>query len=186
MLRAPTVQGTGIVRKTKINNKEHPKLAAQTYDHVETMFHNMERVSDANEGILLDHNRLWNLDEADINVTGGKLDCAFACESTKNGGKRGIHSKFLNEAGKHITAVVTDAIRGILMPPFFIIVGKIINSDWWALISGVFREAPHDVIARFTLPNCFPLEAVIKVNDNGSMEGAIMPLLFIILTCPWS
>lgn len=54
----------------------------------------MEEVSNAHEGILLNPNRLWNMDETGIKVTEGKLERAFAGTSTKDEGKRGVPYTF--------------------------------------------------------------------------------------------
>lgn len=44
-------------------------------------------------------------------------------------------------------------------------------------MSVVSFRAPHVIIGRFTRPYWLPLEVVIKLIDDDSMEGSIMPAI---------
>lgn len=80
--------------------------------------------------ILEELSRFSNMDENSIEVSALKLPRAFTCSSTRNGGKRGVHSTF--SLCKHITSVVPVTGSGFLVPAFFILAEKRMNSDLWA------------------------------------------------------
>lgn len=156
----------------KIENKESAKLAAESYEHVESFFKILDDIQTKHHGILQDPRRVWNMDETAVDCTLGKWLRGFTSATTKNGGHRSVKSTY--GMSKHITAVIAANATGILTPPFFIVAGKRKNSDWWSPVISSSKITPHGIIERFTKANWFPLNGCIKVSENGSMEGPLL------------
>eukprot|EP00171_Calliarthron_tuberculosum_P002529 IDg2529t1 len=156
----------------KAESKEHAKLYAENYVHVNRFFKIMQDLEDKHAGLLSNPNRIVNIDETAVDATFGKREKAFTAANSHHGGFRG--EKAVYGARQHVTAVVMATASGRLAPPFFIVEGKRLNARWWAPVKGGFGECVSGICAKYTKPNWFPKEGVIKVADNGSMEKPLL------------
>lgn len=156
----------------RIENKEHAKLAAESYEHIETFFSVLDTIQKTHPGILFSANRVWNTDETAVDCTLGKWTRCFTSADTKNGGHRGVKSSY--GISKHITAVIAASASGTVAPPFFIIAGKRKSSDWWSPVTGRFNAKPCGIIEPYMKEGWFPTDGCIKVTENGSMEGPVL------------
>lgn len=156
----------------RIENKEFAKLAAESYRHIDIFFAALDEIQVKHPGILLNPHRIWNLDETAVDCTLGKLEKAFTSRDTKNGGHRAVKSRY--GSSKHVTVVIAASGAGVLTPPFFIVAGKRMNSDWYAPVQGRFQAHPQGIIKRFTKPNWFPKDGCIKLTENSFMEGPVL------------
>lgn len=83
---------SGEIAYKKIGNKEQAKLSAQTFEHIEPLFKQVERDEMLHKEILDNPCCIWNMNKTSLDATEGKLKRAFTCSSSENGGSRGFKS----------------------------------------------------------------------------------------------
>lgn len=158
----------------KAESKEHAKLKAENYAHVETFFDALQQVQNLHPGILINPNVIWNMDETAVDANEGDSTKVLSGADSHHGGFRGSSTAY--GICKHITAVVAVSASGLIAPPFFIIAGKKLSQRWWAPVKGTLKNGHcvAGICSRFTKPNWFPHTGVIKLTENGSMEMPTM------------
>ena len=154
-------------------NKERAKLHAESVSHVQPFFDIINNVGRKTPEMLNNPNRIWNVDETDVDATYGKREKVFTCSKSNHGGFVACSTNKASQ--KHITAVICVSASGLKTPPFFIVAGKRINERWFDAVKGSPNDQISGVCARYAVPGWFPdEEGVIKVTENGSMEMGIL------------
>lgn len=77
--------------------------------------------------------------------------------------------------GRHVTAVVAVSATGHKAPPFFILQGKRVMSNWLShQDADVYQDLPPS-LSSLLKKEWFPGKGVIVCTENGSMTMDIMP-----------
>ena len=152
--------------------KENAKLKGESYEHVQRYFEVLKDIEAKHPGILQDGNRIWNMDETAVDSTFGQKRKVFGPSNTHHGGF--VASAKTAGAGKHITCVVAVSASGKKAPPFFIVSGKNVMSNWVEPLPSIYKNS-GEICRKFEQENWFPKDGVIKCTEKGSMEMSIMP-----------
>lgn len=163
------------VTHRKAEHKNSAKLHAEGSSHIETLKSAFQTISTANPGIFDDASRLWNVDETEISAENGQVVKVYSCASSHHGGAR---SQSFSGRSRHVTAVVAVSASGEKTPPFIVVEGKNVMSNWFDPFS--FEEASNNpAFWWLTDKDWFPTKAVVMCTDNGSMEMRIIKHLIV-------
>lgn len=127
-------------------SKDNEKIKGERFEHVESFFKILEDIGKQFPGILTDGDRVWNLDETKVDPEFGKKIKVYGDSSSHHGGFRA--STTSSGTGRHVTAVIAVSASGKRCPPFFIVQGKQVMSNWLdPLDSDTYRKANEDIVA---------------------------------------
>lgn len=158
----------------KGENKDAAKLAAESYEHVKTFATALKSVAAANPGIFNDPDRLWNMDETEIDASNGKVTKVFGSSQTNRGGFR---KSLKTGSGRHMTLVVAISASGRKAPPLFIIAGTNVMSSWFSNFTPEIFHYEDGSPHWLACPDWFPEDGVVVCTKNGSNEMAMMPII---------
>lgn len=82
---------------------------------------------------------------------------------------------------KHITAAVAVSASGRKAPPFFIVAGQRVMSNWISPLGNMEEEkgghSYYSICDKYYHEGWFPKDGIIKMSENGSMQIEILPAL---------
>ena len=152
--------------------KENAKLKGESFWHVQRYFDVLKQIESKYPGILEDGDRIWNVDETAVDSTFGKKRKVFGPSNSHHGGF--VASAKTAGAGKHIRCVVAVSASRRKAPPFFIVAGKHVMSNWVDPLPTIYKNS-RNACRKYEQENWFPRDGVIKCTEKGSMEMSVMP-----------
>lgn len=109
-------------------NKELEKLKGEDFLHCKTYEAALRMVEEKIPGMFNDPLRLWNMEETNVTAENGKKKKVFSPADPHHGGFQVATTG--SGSGKHITSVIAASPSGLVAPPFFIVAGKRVMSNW--------------------------------------------------------
>jgi len=141
------------------------RLAAENYEHVQSLKTVLKEVQEKHPSIFSDPRRVWNWDETSAAAEyGTKLRC-YAPASGNQGGAR----RAAKDHGRHVTAGIAVSAVGDIAPLFLAVAGKKMSHWLEPLNAQDFRTnigVPHWL----TTAEWFPNNTTLSVTPNGSMD----------------
>lgn len=157
----------------RTENKEAAKQNAENFVHVQSFEQRLREVGKRHPGIFDDPNRLWNMDETQVDGEFGHRRKSFSSASSNHGG----YSVVRKGSGKHLTAILNVSASGQLAPLFAIAAGKSVMVSWTRPLPKVSfvddEGVPHWLADQGWMPN----DTVVRCTKNGSVDMTTMPVL---------
>lgn len=148
--------------------KDTTKLAAESFEHVNTLACVLEKVFDDYPNMKKDPRLIWNFDETDVSGEFGAKVKVFS-EAGKHGGFRGTKGKGV---GNHLTACVIANAAGDVLPPLFLFAGKNIMERWREPMNGEVWTDDLGTPDWFAKDGWLDTQGdlVLRGTPNGSMQ----------------
>ena len=97
-------------------NRDHSKLAPESFQHVESFFAAIEKVRKTQSHFLAHPDYFWNMDETSVSALEGNKWKSFSPTDTNHGAVRVNSTSY--GISKHVTAVVAVSASGLIAPTF--------------------------------------------------------------------
>lgn len=132
----------------------------------------MEDINARFPGIVDEGDRIWNLDETNVDPEFGRRVKVLCDSSSHHGGSRPASTG----TGRHVTAVVAASASGRVCPPFFLVQGKQVISNWFQpLQAHMYSNANGALIGNLISEGWFPEGGVVLCTEKGSMDMTVLP-----------